>query len=461
MMMSSAIAHSIASQPAVAAPTVDSSIGGPLAFTVGLLLLNSFFVAAEFALVAARRSRVQALADRGSRGARALMKILDQLDRHIAGAQVGITLASIGLGIFGEPLLAGLFIQLFERLPEPLHLWISHTAATAVAFIIITFVTVVASEQLPKSIALRYAERIAIFITRPLQLFMVLLTPFVTLVNSSTNLLLHLLRLPVAKGHSVTPEELRYVVAQAEEAGVMGAHAADVVRGALRFPNTVVRQVMVHRKDVESIDASLPIVEIYKSAARMKHTRVPVYKGDRDRIAGMLHVKDLLKHDPATLDLSTVLRPALWVTADTPIPELVNALRRKRTRLALVTDEFGAFCGLVTLEDAAEVVLGEVLDEHEQPKAPIPMDEHGRFVVTGATRLFELQDTLDHEFGERAVTVGGFIMRFLGRLPEPGEKVEAEGYEFEIESVSGTQIGKIHVRVPAPPEGGDAGASTA
>lgn len=425
-------------------------------FTIALLVLNAFFVAAEFALIAVRRSRVEELVNKGAAGARSLKRALDDLDRYIAANQVGITLASVGLGVFGEPLFAGILVNALHALPDPLNRIVSHAVASAVAFFVVTFITVVVGEQLPKSLALRYSERFALLLVYPLRGFMFILSPFVSLVNGSTNLLLKLLRLPVSKGHSITVDELRYVVEQAEESGVMGAHAADVVRGALRFPNTVVRQVMVHRQDVEAIDADSPILEIYKSAARAKHTRVPVFKGTIDRVIGMLHIKELLKHDPANLDIHTILRPVLWVTADTPIPELVNALRRKRTRLALVTDEYGAFRGLVTLEDAAEVVLGEVLDEHEQPRSPIPSDPGGRFVVMGSTRLLDLQDALDHEFGERAVTVGGFLVRHLGRLPEPGERVEAEGYVFDVESVAGTQIGKIYCSIQKPADGGDA-----
>lgn len=424
--------------------------------TVGLLLLNSFFVATEFAIVAIRRSRVEEMVSKGVRGSRALRRVLDDLDRNIAGAQVGVTLASVGLGIVGEPILARALSGAFQSLPGPLNAIFTHGVSSAIAFVFITYLTVVLSEALPKSVALRFAERTALILVRPLQFTMMILSPFVSLVNGSTTLLLKILRLPLSQGHTITPDELRYVVEQAEKSGVMGEHAADVVRGALRFPNTLVRQVMVHRKDVEMIDAGLPAGEVYKAAGRMRHSRVPVYKTDRERITGVLHIKELLKHDPGSIDVSNLLRPPLWVTADTPIPELVNVLRRRRTRIALVTDEFGAFAGLVTLEDAAEVVLGEVLDEHESPRAPIPRDAQGRFVVTGATRLLDLQDELEHEFSERAVTVGGFLMRFLGRAPENQEKVQIEGFEFDVEGVQGTQIAKILCRkIEAPADSGE------
>ncbi|MFN0207443.1 MAG: hemolysin family protein [Planctomycetota bacterium] len=432
-------------ESAAAHSRMSWELGVPLA--VFLLILNGFFVAAEFALVAVRRSRIEELANKGSRTARMLRGVLSDLDRYIAGVQVGITLASIGLGIVGEPILAAAFMKLFEALPGTLGTVISHTVASAISFLVITLITVVVSETVPKSVALRFPERIAFWLVRPIRFVMFILSPFVSLVDGTSNLLLKLLRIPHAKLETITPDELRYVVEQAEQSGAMGEHAADVVQRALRFPNTVVRQVMVHRRDVESINIELPTREIYKAAARGRHSRIPVYRGELDRIVGMLHVKELLKHDPATLDVTTILRQPLWVTADTPIPDLVAALRKKRTRTALVTDEFGAFFGLVTLEDAAEVVIGEVLDEHEQPRQPIPTEADGRYLVNGNTRLLDLQNALDHEFAERAVTVGGFLMRFLGKLPDPGEKIVIEGFEFEVESVSGTQIGKIRCRV--------------
>lgn len=428
-------------------PRMAWELGIPLA--IGLLILNGFFVAAEFALVAIRKSRIEELANKGSRTARILRDVLVDLDRYIAGLQVGITLASIGLGIVGEPILAAAFMKLFDAMPGGLGKLVSHTVASGISFLVITLVTVVVSEQVPKSVALRFPEKISFWLVRPVRFVMFILSPFVSLVDGTSNLLLRILKIPRPKHETITPDELRYVVAQAEESGAMGEHAADVVQRALRFPNTVVRQVMVHRRDVESINIDLPTGEIYKAAARGRHSRIPVYRGELDRIVGILHVKELLKHDPATLDVTTILRQPLWVTADTPIPDLVAALRKKRTRTALVTDEFGAFFGLVTLEDAAEVVIGEVLDEHEQPRQAIPTEADGRYLLNGSTRLLDLQNALDHEFAERAVTVGGFLMRFLGKLPEPGEKIIVEGFEFEVESVSGTQIGKIRCRVLA------------
>ena len=350
--------------------------------TLALLALNAFFVTAEFALVAIRRSRVDELANKGA-GARALRRLLANLDRTIASTQVGITLASIGLGIVGEPFLAEAIATALTFLPTPLSVAVAHALAVGTAFFLITLVTVVFGELVPKSLALRYPERLALFLVWPVRAVGYVLSPFVSLINGLSRFVMEALRLPPPRSHSITPDELRFVVEQAEASGVMREHEADVVRGALRFPNTLVRQVMVHRKDVEAIEAGLKGDALYKAASRTRHTRIPVYKGDLDRIVGILHVKELLKHDSATLELTTILRQPLWVTADTPIPDLVTALRRKRTRLALVTDEFGGFFGLVTLEDAAEVVLGEVLDEHEQPRAPIPSDPQGRHVMQG------------------------------------------------------------------------------
>lgn len=433
--------------------TIDPLTGTVL--TVALLGLNAFFVMAEFALVAVRRSRVEELVDKGFLGARSLKRLLGNLDRAVAVTQVGITLSSIGLGVVAEPYLASALVDLFAFLPSPAATILSHGFAVGIAFVMISLATIVLGEQVPKSVALRHPERLALLLARPIQLVDYCLTPLVWAVNGLSVFTLRLLRVPKPKSQSLTPDELRYVVEQAEQSGVMREHEADVVRGALRFPNTIVRQVMVHRKDVEAFDAALQGTQLLEAASRARHGRVPVYRGELDKIVGILHVKDLLRFGARSQDLTTVevtklLRPPLWVTAETPIPELVTALRRKRARMALVTDEFGGFFGLVTLEDAAEVVLGEVLDEHEVPRPPIPREPDGRYVMTGTTRLVDLQEALDHEFEEKAVTVGGFLVRILGRLPEPGERVHAEGFEFEVESTSGTQIGRVRCRVPPP-----------
>ncbi|MBL8693686.1 MAG: HlyC/CorC family transporter [Planctomycetes bacterium] len=451
---------------AAAGPVVDATTSAPatgigagsgIALTFGLLLINAFFVVAEFALVAARRSRVAQLAEKGNRSARALQVVLADLDRYIACTQVGITLASLGLGWVGEPVLAHELVKLLDFVPEWGRSVVAHALATGIALFALTTATVVLGEQFPKTIALRYPERSAIIVLRPLQATMWLLSPLVSMLNGLTGLLLRLARIPAASHHSITPDELRHVVEQAEKSGVFEEDEASVVRRALRFPSTLVRQVMVHRRDADLLDANLPPAELLREAAKLRHSRVPVYRGDRDRIVGVLHIKDLLRQRPEELDLAKILRVPLWVTVDTPIPDLVAALRRKRTRLALVTDEFGGFVGIVTLEDAAEVVLGEVLDEHDAPKAPLPQDEHGRFVVHGSTRVLELQEALDHEFQERAVTVGGLLMRHLGRLPEAHEKIPIDGVEFEVDSIAGTQVGRVWC-TPAPKH--DAGAPT-
>jgi CBS domain containing-hemolysin-like protein len=430
---------------------------------ISLLAANAFFVLAEFALVAVRRSRVEELVGKGVHGARALRRLLGDLDRTIGVIQVGITLASVGLGIVAEPYLAGRLLTLVSFLPAGIANLVSHGAAVAIAFVLITLLTVVFGETVPKSVALRFPERVALLLARPIQIVDYALTPFVWVVNELSLYTLKLLRLPPPTSHSITPDELRYVVEQAELSGVMREHEADVVRGALRFPNTTVRQVMVHRKDVEALDVDLPGKDLFEAAARAKHGRAPVFKGDLDKIVGILNVKELLRYrakdlDAGSVDLTKLVRQPLWVTADTPIPDLVAALRRKRTRMAFVTDEFGGFFGLVTLEDAAEVVLGEVLDEHETPRAPIPKGVDGRYVMSGATRLLDLQEALDHEFEEKAVTVGGFLMRHLGRLPETHERIHVEGYEFEVESTTATQIGRVYCRIP-PPEVGDGAAA--
>ncbi len=425
---------------------------GGLVVAILLIAASFFFVATEFAIVAVRRSRVDQLVAKGHANAFALQATLKDLDRYIAGTQVGITLANLGLGWIGEPVLAKRLGELLDFLPASVSPTVSHAIATVIALFVLTTVTVVIGEMVPKSLALRYPERMALWVVRPLRASVFILSPLVDFLNGFSNLILKLCRLPTPKAHTITPDELRYVVEQAEQSGVFEEHEADVVRGALRFSDTLVRQVMVHRRDVECLDASLSPEDLYRAAAKLRHSRVLVYRGEMDRVVGLLHVKDLLKQQPSDLQLSRVLRAPLWVTPDTPIPDLVAALRRKRTRMALVTDEFGGFFGLVTLEDAAEVVLGEVLDEHEMPRAPITPDAEGRFETQGAMRLQDLQEALDHEFEERAVTVGGFLMRHLGRLPESGERIEIEGFVFEVESVNGTQIGKVRCAPPAAPK---------
>ncbi|HEY1381249.1 MAG TPA: hemolysin family protein [Gemmataceae bacterium] len=344
--------------------------------TVPLLVaLNGLFVAAEFALVAVRKTRVEEMVRQGRRGAKTVAAAVEHLDRTIAATQLGITLASIALGWMGEPAMARILDPLFDFLPEPLATWATHSVATAVAFLFITFLHVVFGELIPKTMALQQPDDTALWVAQPLVVFAKLTRPLVVLMNGTGMLILRRFGFHPAHGeqmvHSVA--ELSMIVEDTEEAGLLDAVRADVVQKVFRLSGKTVRDCMVPRDRMAALALNAPSEEALELVRRTGHTRLPVYDGEVDNIVGIVNTKDLLYlftlAGVVVLD-DCVYRP-LFLKPEEDVATALQLFRKARRPMAIVRDDAGKVHGLITLEDVVEEIVGDIEDEHDRPAPKI------------------------------------------------------------------------------------------
>jgi putative hemolysin len=335
-----------------------------------LVLLNAFFVAAEFALVAVRRTRIEELVKEGVAGAASADYAIRHLDRSIAATQLGITLASIGIGFVGEPALAHLFTPLFEALPGDWGPVATHTAAIAVAFLLVTYLHVVFGELLPKTLAMQTPDTFALWLSGPLIIFAKLTRPLIRLINGSGNLIIRLIGYkPTSEGMIHSVEELALLVEDTEEAGLLDPEQAEMVQNVFRLSNKRVRDCMVPREKMAALEVSLPPDKILEAVRSGAHTRMPVYEKELDNIVGIVNTKNLffLWSLRGVVVLEDALYPALFLREDESVGNALRLFRKARRPMALVRNEEGKILGLVTLEDILEEIIGDIEDEHDRP----------------------------------------------------------------------------------------------
>jgi putative hemolysin len=339
-----------------------------------LVVVNGLFVAAEFALVALRKTQVEELVNQKVKGAKAVAAAIHRLDRSIAATQLGVTLASIGLGFVGEPALAALFSPLFRWLFGPtLHGFITHTVATILAFLLITFLHVVFGELIPKSMALQDADGAALWLSRPLNVFARLCRPLLMLMSATSNAILRALGFRATSSeedpHSI--EELLLLIEDTEEAGVLDADQADLVENVFRLSNKRVGQCMVPREKMSALELSTPPDKIMEAVRTGAHTRMPVYEGTPDNVVGIVNTKDLfyLFSLKGVVLLVDALYPALFLKPDESLDNALRLFRKAKRPMALVRAEDGRILGLITLEDVIEEIVGDIEDEHDRPSA--------------------------------------------------------------------------------------------
>ncbi len=343
-------------------------LSGLLAVLV-LVVLNGYFVAAEFALVTVRWTRVEELVRKERFGARAVNAALENLNDAIAACQLGITFASLALGWIGEPALAHLIEPLFRGLPPFWGATLSHGIAVVIAYLGLTYLHVVLGEQAPKALALQRSEDVALFVAAPLLTFGRVFRPFIRLIGGSSNWMVRMLRLPPQPAeqlvHSV--EELQKLVEETEEAGVIPEDQASYVRNVFRLSNKQVRDVMVPREKVVTVPVNASEDEVLATARDTAHTRLPVWEGNPDNIVGIVNTKDLfhLFSLRGLVILMDAMYPPLFVSAEVPVASLLPIFRRERRPMAIVHDRNGRYLGIVTLEDILEEIVGEIEDEHD------------------------------------------------------------------------------------------------
>jgi putative hemolysin len=444
-------AGGVAAMGPTAQPT-STAVG--LVAVVVLVVANAFFVAAEFALVGARKTRLDEMARAGDRRARLARKAVNSLDRYLSATQLGITLASLGLGWVGEPALAHLFDDLFRWLPSSLEAVATHAAASLVAFGIITVLHIVLGELVPKALALLYPERISAHVAAPLIGFSWLMAGPIAVLNGTANGLLRLLRLPRPSDHDRlhSPEEIRMLVEQSQEGGTLAAQDARLLEGVFEFSEKNAEQVMTPRTEIIAFPAELSVEEAADRVVSARRSRYPVYSGSIDAIVGVVHAKDILstlRRDPQAA-LASIARPPLLVPRSKEVEDVLVDMKRRKTHLAVVLDEYGGTAGLVTMEDLLEEIVGPIFDEHDRSERALPADSEGAGAVLldGALPIGDFNERFGASLDDSDyTTLGGCIFGELGRLPVVGDTVTVAGRTFEIVEMRRNRVKRVRMRV--------------
>ncbi len=421
-----------------------------------LVFANGFFVAAEFSLISVRRSRLDELIGQGNALARVVRHVVDDPDRFIAATQLGITIASLGLGWIGEPALAHLLEPLFAFLPN---LWANvatHSIAAGAAFALITFMHVVLGELAPKSIALQYPEATAFVVARPTMWAENLFRPFIWLLNGAGNLILRLFGLQRPTGHQLvhSVEELKILVHASQEGGILKSQEEEMLVRVFEFSDRAVREVMIPRTDVVAIERTATVDDLLHLFADHRHSRFPVYEGDLDHVVGIVSMKDVLSAmapgpglRPRTLDEAKLIRPAFFVPESRRVGDLLPEMRAAKVHMAIVLDEYGGTAGLVTIEELIEEVVGRVSDEWVSEPPPVKPVGDDAWEVDALVRVDELNRELALNLPERPEyeTVAGLMMWLLGHVPEPGEEAHWEGVSLQAIEMKGPKIERVRL----------------
>ncbi len=425
-----------------------------------LLFSNGFFVASEFAIVKVRKTRMEQLSKEGNSDAKLALKAIEDLDKFIAAVQLGVTISSIGLGWVGEATLAKIIEPLFRFLPGIGQTIATHTVSATVAFCLITFLHVVLGELIPKSIALEYTEKTALWVAKPMHGISFIFTPFIWALNGFGNLVLKVLGIPHSNNVSLvhSTEELDMLVDASYNGGVLNETEKDMLHNAFKFSDLTAKQVMVPRTDMICIPVDMTMDELNHLAADNQYTRYPVYDEDIDHIIGIVHVKDLysLSIKDEVCPIKNILRDVLLVPETITMDNLVLEFKKRKGQLAIVVDEFGGTSGLITLEDVIEEIFGEVQDEFdEEEESDIKEIGDNTYIANAMMRLDELSEYFELEeedFEDDDVdTIGGLVVKILGRIAEVGDTAEFKGLKFLVKEIDGARITKLEIiRIPQP-----------
>ena len=425
-----------------------------------LVLANGFFVAAEFALVSIRRTRVEEMIQQRQAGAPLVKRALENPDRFIAATQLGITLASLGLGWLGEPALAHFIQPVLDLLPAAWVGAISHSISAVLAFALITFLHVVVGELAPKSIALQKTEQTALFVVGPTLLAETFFKPAIWALNGTGNFLLRLVGMRAASGqelvHSV--DELKMLVATSEEQGVIEDSEREMLHAVFDFGELTAREVMVPRTEMMAIDAEASVEELVQMATQHLLSQFPVYEGDIDHIIGLAHVRDLVRADVRgqrgawrVASVRGLMREVLFVPATIRLDVLLQEFRAKRQHFAIALDEYGGTAGLVTLADVVAEIVGEVRDPFDKSVPQVQRLPDGSALVEGLMQIEEVNEQFGLQLhDDHYDTIAGFVLGQLGRMAQIGDMVEAGGVRLRVEALDGKRIARLSLFVAKP-----------
>jgi putative hemolysin len=430
-----------------------------------LVALNGFFAAVEFSLVAVRPSRVRQLVAKGNSQAKIVEHLLGDLHRVVSGVQVGVTLASLGIGALGEASLAKLVQAILPVEGSARTLFIAHAVAITVAFALLSAIHVVFGELIPKGISLARAERVALMVARPFAWFLNTFRWAIDLLDTGSSAIVGAMGLvsPTGHGDAHSTEELRIQIQQARERGLIASGDEKFILSAIDLSQLQVREIMVSRPDMHTLPVEATLDEVMRVFATTQRSRIPVYRGTEDHVLGFVHIKDMMwvlldrerrveEQLPAAapFDLRRVLREILIVPETKPASELLMELRARHVGIAMVVDEFGSILGLVTKEDVLEQMVGEIHDEFDVVEKPLTLAD-GAVIFDAALNVHDLDTQYNITLPEDPAyaTVGGFVMDQLGFIPRGGESFEFGGYLFMVMEMDGRRVARVKIqRIP-------------
>jgi CBS domain containing-hemolysin-like protein len=436
----------------------------PTVVIIILIIFNGLFVAAEFAIIGVRPTQMEQLANDGHRVAKTIVTILrssDKQNRYIATAQVGITIASLGLGMYGESQISHFIEPYLARwLGIDPHDAIIVTIGYILSVGLLTYLHVVAGEMIPKSLALTAPDKAVLGVARPMTVMQTILAIPVRFLNWIGMLLLSLFRIPPVEGQERlhSPEELELIVHESAQEGLLEPGEEEMIRNIFDFVEREVHQVMTPRPRIEAVANDMPLSAMLKLVTESNYSRFPVYEGDLDHVIGIVHVKDLVRQhlrSKGNFDIRLLLRPVHVIPEHYPVKKLLMAFRNRRHHMAIVLDEFGGTAGVVTLEDLVEEVVGEVRDEFDQENEPLVQIAAGELEVSGDYLLEDLADYVylgETEELPDVDTIGGLIMAILGRVPQPGDAVRLQNQvKLTVLAVTGLAVAQTRIEYPVPP----------
>lgn len=436
-----------------AEPLSAVQIAMRLAAALLLVLANGFFVASEFALVGARRTRIDAMAEQGNARARIARNAIRHLDHYISGTQLGITLSSLALGWVGESTIAAILVQWFAGVPEPWDALASHGVAIVIAFALITFLHIVLGELAPKSLALLYPERVSLWTAGPLVVFSRVFTPFIVVLNGSANILLRLagLRSPREAERVHRPEEIEMLLAQTFEHGLLAEEPVEMIRGVFDLSETTAAEVMTPRTQLIAVASTATMEEVAELIVESGHSRIPIFEGSIDHIIGVVLARDFWRaqRDRRDRPLRDLIRPVPFVPESKDIEHLLRDMQREGVSLVVVLDEYGGTAGIVTVEDVIEEIVGEIQDEHEVLSADVEeIEGDPRIRLSGRVLVAELNERFRLRLPEdEYTTIAGYLMGELGRVAELGDVIEFPGGTLEVLEMSGRRIERVSMTI--------------